>query len=109
MEGRGRAAMRPRLLRPILPTMTAAPITSAGRFSPRGPLGILVVARLGPRGLGGHGGIVRLRFLPCIGCHSRGFTGPGQRYCPKRIAVLWGVVNDEADSRHGGVLSHDAY
>src|SRR3984893_17263432 len=27
----------------ILPTMTAAPITSARRFSPRGPLGILVI------------------------------------------------------------------
>jgi hypothetical protein len=27
----------------ILPTMTAAPITSAGRFSPLGPRGILVL------------------------------------------------------------------
>src|SRR3989442_149107 len=29
----------------ILPTMTAAPITSAGRFSPRGPRGMYVPLR----------------------------------------------------------------
>jgi hypothetical protein len=45
-----------------------------GRFSPRGPLGILVT-RLGPRGLGGQGGIVRFRFLQRIICNSRDFTG----------------------------------
>jgi hypothetical protein len=39
------------------------------------PLGILVIARLGPRGLGGQGGIMCLCFLPCIVCHSRDLTG----------------------------------
>jgi transposase len=39
-----------------------------------GALGILVT-RLGPRGLGGQGGIVRLRFLQRIICNSRDFTG----------------------------------
>jgi hypothetical protein len=59
----------------IRATMTVLPITSAGRFSPLGPLGTLVIARLGPRGLGGQGGNMCLRFLPCIVYHSRDLTG----------------------------------
>jgi hypothetical protein len=51
------------------------PDVLAGRFSPRGPLGILVIAGLGPRGLDGQAGIMCLRFLPCIVCHSRDLTG----------------------------------
>jgi hypothetical protein len=43
--------------------------------TPLGPLGILVIARLGPRGLGSQGGNMCLRFLPRIVCHRRDLTG----------------------------------